>query len=141
MDRPLVPLMMGLSLVSLTMPAAAADVWVDAATGSDSNPGTEQEPFGTLARGCAEDTSDAVLVVHVRPGVYREFFETQRAGTHIVVDQADQGAVVLTGAEPSTSLTWTQGDPQSPNRLDALVWLLSDLSGKDRAREITTFKR
>ena len=26
--------------------------------------------------------------------------------------------------------TWTQGDPDSPNRMDALVWLLSDLSGK-----------
>ncbi len=127
-----------LALVCLSAPASALEVWVSAATGSDSDPGTEQSPFATLERGCSEETTDAVLVVHVLPGVYREFFETQRAGLHLVVAPVDQGSVVLTGSEPSASLAWTQADPPGlPTAAAGQVWW-ADLAAWEVPPQIVT---
>jgi len=36
---------------------------------------------------------------------------------------------------------WTQGDPESPNRLDALVWAVTDLHKKGQPKPIETFRR
>ncbi len=131
-------LVLGGALFCWAGPAAAAEVWVDGATGSDSNAGTEHEPFATLERGCSEDTADALLVVNVRPGTYRESFDTQRAGTHIVVNPADQGSVVLTGSESSASLTWTQGDPPNlPQAAAGQLWW-TDLSAWELPPQIVT---
>lgn len=112
-----------LAALTLTRAAGALEVWVDAASGSDESPGSEGAPFATLGRACAESTEDALLVVHLLPGTYRELVQVERDGTHILVDEADRGEVVLTGSEPSASLVWTQADPEGlPAAASGQVW-------------------
>jgi hypothetical protein len=109
--------------------ALAADVWVSADSGSDSNAGTEQAPLATIERAFDEETNDPRLTVHLLPGTYREFARTSREGTHLVVAPGDRGQVVLTGAEPSASFSWTQTDPAGlPAAAAGQVWA-ADLTG------------
>lgn len=109
--------------------ARAAEVWVSAADGSDAAAGTEQAPFATIQRGCDEPTSDERLTVHILPGAYRELVRTSRVGIHLVVAEADRGQAVLTGAEPSAGLAWTQSDPAGlPAAAAGQVWA-ADLTG------------
>jgi pectin methylesterase-like acyl-CoA thioesterase len=112
-----------LAAVTWASAAGALDVWVDADGGSDEAAGSEGAPFGTLGRACAEPTDDASLVVHVRPGTYREVVRIERDGTHLLVAEADRGDVVLTGSEPSSSLVWTSADPAGlPAAASGQVW-------------------
>ena len=127
-----------LCLLALSGSASALEVWVSSSSGSDANPGTEQAPFATVQRGCDESSADPVLVVHLLPGMYREFVQIQRAGTHIVVAEADRGAVVLSGSEPSASLGWTHADPPGlPGAAAGQVWW-ADLSAWEYPPQIVT---
>ena len=131
-------LMLALLPLSLTAPALALDVWVSASSGDDNAAGSEQAPFATLERALGEDSVDAQLVVHLLPGTYRQFVLTQRAGTHIVVAEADRGAVVLSGSEPSSSLAWTHADPPGlPAAAAGQVWW-ADLSSWEIPPQIVT---
>ena len=138
MSRRLASVSILLSALGLSSSAFALDVWVNAGSGSDANAGSEAAPFATLQRACDESTTDPVLVVHVGPGVYREFVQIQRNGTHLVVAEADRGSVVLTGAEPSAASTWTQADPPGlPAAASGHVWW-TDLSAWEYPPQILT---
>ncbi len=54
--------------LAAAIPAQLTHLWVDAANGSDNNPGTRARPFKTLTKGLT--TLKANAVVHVLPGVY-----------------------------------------------------------------------
>lgn len=118
--------------------AAALEVWVDASSGSDTNPGTDAAPFATLGRACEQSTADPLLEIHLRPGTYREFVQVTRNGTHLLVAAADRGQVVLSGSEPSAALAWTQADPPGlPTAASGQTWW-ADLSSWEFAPQIVT---
>ena len=64
--------MLAMPLVSPGVQTAAANgaftYWVDVATGSDSNPGTEAEPFKTITKAASVAYVDDTIMV--RPGTY-----------------------------------------------------------------------
>ena len=55
-------------LTLFTAPASAADYWVDAVAGNDTNPGTELLPFATITYAIA--TGGAGATITVLPGTY-----------------------------------------------------------------------
>ena len=57
-------------LALITAPASAAEFWVDAVAGVDTNPGTELLPFATITHAVANGGTGATI--HVMPGVYDE---------------------------------------------------------------------
>lgn len=96
--------------VELALPRIG-DLWVDAASGSDSNNGLSPgNAFATISK--ASDLAGAGTVVHIQPGTYREAIVPAQGGLdgEPVVYQAESGpgTVLLRGSEPSSTLVWTQ---------------------------------
>lgn len=82
--------------------------WVDAAAGSDANPGSASQPFATIQAGA--EAAQPGDVVRVRPGVYRESVVPPRGGVEgaPIWFVADGPGVVLDGAAPSLEAApWT----------------------------------
>lgn len=67
---PLAGLVMALSACATTGSTTAPDLYVDAAVGADTNPGTKAEPFKTIAAALA--AADAGQAVVLEPGTYDE---------------------------------------------------------------------
>jgi hypothetical protein len=87
------------------------DLWVDAENGSDDNDGlTSGTTFKTIQK--AADLAGPGTTVHILPGVYRETVWPALSGSAAepAVYRAEDGpgTAVIRGAEPSSSLTWTQ---------------------------------
>jgi parallel beta-helix repeat protein len=94
-----------------TMPADAfwaAAYYVDGGmrTASDSNPGTESQPFKTIGRGVQSlEPGDTLLI---KAGTYREMVNLHRSGTQadpirIRAYPGDEGKVIINAAEPVTN--------------------------------------
>ena len=128
--------------VSLDLPRIP-DLWVDGATGSDSQDGlTPGTAFATVSR--ASDLAGAGTTVHIQPGTYREAVAPAQGGVagDPVVYEADSGpgTVVVRGSDPGSSLTWqrlsanTIGlpasvDPQNVWWTDLSSWGLQEAPG------------
>ncbi|MBA3915186.1 MAG: hypothetical protein H0X25_15320, partial [Acidobacteriales bacterium] len=88
----------------------SAFYWVDAVSGSDANPGTQAQPFKTIAMGVAvAESNNRIGVgskVTVNPGVYRETVSlvaaTQDTALPITIEAATPGTVIMSGADPFT---------------------------------------
>ncbi|MBI5478436.1 MAG: right-handed parallel beta-helix repeat-containing protein [Deltaproteobacteria bacterium] len=89
--------LLGAVLVLSGAPARAVDYWVDQAhaQASDSNPGTETEPWLTIQHGA--DVAVGGDTVHVKPGTYVERVLLQTAGA--------TGARITFRAEPRRQVT------------------------------------
>jgi hypothetical protein len=76
--HPLFTVLLVLAVMLSIMPSAGQSAlanggttyWVDVATGSDTNPGTESEPFKTLTKACS--VVGSLDTIMVRPGTYNE---------------------------------------------------------------------
>ncbi len=117
----------------------AADLWVDATAGSDSNDGLSP---GTALRTIQEAASRAGpgTTVRIMPGVYRESVFPAADGTLeskiAYVAAEGPGTVVVRGSEPSSSLVWHQlsHDPIGlPADVDPTNIYYADLGGWDLA--------
>ena len=87
------------------------DLWVDQATGNDSNDGlTSGTAFATIGR--ASDLAGAGTTVHILPGLYRESIVPAQGGGmgSPAVYRAENGlgTVTLRGSVPSADLSWSQ---------------------------------
>ncbi len=78
-----------------------ADRYVDPATGSDDNPGTEAEPYATLTK--AAQTAVAGDTIWAKPGTYKETVQPSNSGTVASPIQwkrwGDTGTVHVTGSD------------------------------------------
>lgn len=91
--------------------AGAVDYHVDAASGADGNNGlTPATAFRTVGR--AVSNAAPGDVIHVAPRRYRETVSPPANGTAalpiVIRGDPTNGEAVVTGAEPSSSLTWTR---------------------------------
>lgn len=89
-------------------PPPGVTFWVDAAVGSDSNPGTPELPFRTIQAGA--NAARAGDSVKVRPGVYTEQVAPPRGGSpdEPIWFQAAGPGVILDGSDPAltTGAAW-----------------------------------
>lgn len=90
-------------LWGITLPIWAADLWVDATQGDDTQDGlTPATALRTLQ--AAANIATAGTIVHIQPGIYRETVKPAHSGTADapIVYQAEQGAgsVILRGSIP-----------------------------------------
>ncbi|MEM9466234.1 MAG: right-handed parallel beta-helix repeat-containing protein [Actinomycetota bacterium] len=83
----------------------SATTHVDAATGSDSNPGTAAQPYRTIQR--AVDRTGSGGTILVRGGDYRESVEIQDKTIHLLAHPDE--TVYLTGSEAITSWSALEG--------------------------------
>ena len=87
--------------------AVRANLYVSA-NGSDSNPGTEAEPFRTIARAAQIVTPGTT--VHVAPGIYTGGFKTAASGSEharIVYESTQKwGAKIVPPLNSSTATAW-----------------------------------
>ncbi len=86
---------------------STSDLWVDAATGKDSNPGTQAAPFATIQ--AAADKAKPGDKVRVKPGVYRESVTPPTAGTEVapIWFVAEGAGVAVDGSDPALEKpTW-----------------------------------
>src|SRR5690625_2046885 len=78
--------------------------------GNDQSKGSKTQPFRTISR--AAELAEAGDVVTVHAGIYREWVNPANGGTEdkrITYKAADDGEVIITGAEPVSD--WTpEGD-------------------------------
>ena len=83
-------------------------IYVDASTGSDSNPGTSAKPFKTIQAGVnkavAYSRSGIATTVDVEPGVYREAVTIagKTSSASMTVRAATAGSVYIDGADVLT---------------------------------------
>jgi hypothetical protein len=68
--------MRALVLAFLLAPLSAQEIWVDAVTGSDLNPGTPTQPLQSITAGLAAANPNST--VYVRPGVYSVMTTNER---------------------------------------------------------------
>jgi len=92
--------------------AGAATYYLDAVNGEDSNPGTQSQPWKTVAYALG-DTSPVAAgdTVYLRGGTYREQVEVKKYGNEnnwITVKSYPGEMAVLDGTEPVTG--WTQAE-------------------------------
>jgi parallel beta-helix repeat protein len=84
-----------------------ADLYV-APTGSDSNPGTQEEPFRTVTRAAQVVTPGTT--VHVAPGIYGGSFKTMVSGTaeaRIIFESTEKwGAKIVPPLNSTSSTAW-----------------------------------
>jgi len=114
--------------------AFAVDYYVDASGGNDANDGlTPTSAFATINRAVA--AADTGTVIHILPGTYRESIHVGKSGTAaapIVFRGEDtNGAVIVSGAEPSSSLVWTRLASNSiglPSYVDPTNIFMADIS-------------
>ena len=89
-------LSVGIALLLFGTPASAADYFVDAANGDDSNAGTSGEPFASVQRGIDQAMPGDTVVV--ADGDYAEAPDTMRDGTELepitVRAENSRGAVI-----------------------------------------------
>jgi hypothetical protein len=91
-----------------------AFIYVDGTTGSDSNPGTQAEPFKTIGKAAsvalANNQNSIGTRVNINPGVYRETFSMSSSASStslpITIQAAQNGTVIVSGSEVWTG--WTQ---------------------------------
>ncbi len=93
-----------LALLALVHQAYAADYYISP-NGSDQNPGTQSQPFVTIAHG--DGVAQPGDTIHVAPGVYPGDLITQASGTssaHVrFVSDSKWGAKLVAG---STGMIW-----------------------------------
>jgi hypothetical protein len=94
----------------LQVPTSSGDTWHVSPDGDDDNPGSEGEPFATVARGIqAAGAGDTVLL---HEGVYHEEIEIYTGGDEddpLTITAADGDTAVMDGADPGLKLSsaWT----------------------------------
>eukprot|EP00727_Mastigamoeba_balamuthi_P014506 m51a1_g9680 hypothetical protein (786) ;mRNA; r:1293568-1296515 len=112
---------------------SAADLYVSAGSGDDSNDGrSAATAFRTIAK--ASEVATAGTTVHVADGLYRESvvpLSSGRAGAEVVY-RADGGRAYLLGSLPGSSLRWSL----SPGTAD--VWQ-ADVTGVDGLQSTPRF--
>jgi Right handed beta helix region len=99
--------------------AGEHELFVDAASGSDSNSGTSTRPFKTIGRAAqlalANSRRNLATTITVNPGIYRESIEisggSPDAGGPITIQASKIGCVTISGSEQWTG--W-QADRQYP---------------------------
>ncbi|MCE5257573.1 MAG: DUF1565 domain-containing protein [Chloroflexi bacterium] len=89
----------------------AADLWVDAALGSDNNNGlSAAKALRTIQK--AANLAGPGTVIHILPGVYRESVMPARSGNVAApirfIAEEGPGTVDIRGSVASSSMTWTQ---------------------------------
>ncbi|MEX2400229.1 MAG: right-handed parallel beta-helix repeat-containing protein, partial [Rhodothermales bacterium] len=102
--------------------------WVDGTNGSDSNAGTQSNPWKTISRSTGEGVLQPGDAVIIRGGTYRESIAPQEAGVagkQIAFVAFPGEKVVITGADPMNGgwtqsgnawrHTWTESMPAEPN--------------------------
>ena len=100
-------------------PVGEQSVFVDATSGSDSNPGNSSRPFKTIGRAAelavANSRRNLATTITVNPGTYRESIEiagsTPDVGAPITIQASKNSAVIISGSDQWTG--W-QADPQDP---------------------------
>lgn len=100
-------------------PDGEQSVFVDAASGSDSNSGNSSRPFKTIGRAAqlavANSRHNVAITITVNPGIYRESIEiagsTPDVGGPITIQASKNGAVTISGSDQWTD--W-QANPQYP---------------------------
>ncbi|HEY6273227.1 MAG TPA: hypothetical protein VIX19_14705 [Terriglobales bacterium] len=106
----LVPSLQGWSQASVNESLESAFIYVDAAKGSDSNPGTPARPLKALnAAASLAETNNQKNVgsrVVINPGTYREAVTlagtARTTGSPITFEAATSGTVFVSGAQPYT---------------------------------------
>jgi len=108
----------------LSLPAAVpshVDIYVDASSGSDSNPGSSSRPLKTINRAAqlaiANQLRNSPTTVTINAGTYREYIGIGSDNTNtevpVVFQASKNGTVIVSGSE-----VWTgwQPDPADPRR-------------------------
>ncbi len=94
-----------------------ASLWVDGTNGSDSNPGTQQQPLKTIneavSLAAANNHASIGTQINIQPGTYREVIDigySSKDTTYPVTIQAvTNGTVILSGGAVQTG--WTSYGP------------------------------
>ena len=90
-------------------------IYVDAQSGSDSNPGTSSQPLKTIQAGVdaalADNAHGIDTVVSIKPGVYRESVTmgSTRSSASVTIEAATAGTVYIDGADVLTKYS-SKGD-------------------------------
>ena len=88
--------------------ASAPTNYYVATTGSDSNPGTQSQPFKTISK--ASRVATAGTTVHVAPGVYRQNIRTMHSGAASsrirFVSSVKWGAKIIPPARSTRKSAW-----------------------------------
>jgi hypothetical protein len=126
-------------------PTTTYHLYVDANKGSDSNPGTEKDPFLTIQR--AADVVKPDTTVHVAPGIYKRNVTTTAQGTasaRIRYVSDVKGAAVIVGN--GTEAMWTNRgdytdivgfDISGTGRLGILNWASHTLISGNHVHDLT----
>lgn len=83
-------------------------------SGNDNNPGTESQPFATIAKavGLVKASNLSSALIYLLPGVYRQRTDViglnGSSSTPIVIAAKQPGTVTISGGESSKSVTWTK---------------------------------
>jgi Right handed beta helix region/Protein of unknown function (DUF1565) len=115
-----------LFVTALAMPACAlaqanvnenqtATLYVDAASGSDANPGTQAKPFHTIGKAVSKAKTNNVsgigTKVFVNSGTYREFVDInptyRQTGATITIQATQPGTAIIAGSDVFTG--WSRG--------------------------------
>lgn len=84
-------------------------------SGSDSNPGTVNQPFATIAKAISliKSNNQNSAIVYLQPGIYRQrtdIVSVNGSDVHPILITAQQpGTVTVSGGESSKSVNWVKG--------------------------------
>ena len=99
----------GWSQATINESQETAHLYVDVASGSDSNPGTAAKPFKTIDKGIktalSNNQSNVGTSVTINPGIYREALSLSNwhsTSKPITIQAAKPGTVVVSGADAWT---------------------------------------
>src|SRR5690242_17453650 len=90
-----------------------AVVYVDVATGSDSNTGSQSAPFQTINKALAvagtNNQSNTGTQINVNPGIYREklAFPTTSTSSPFTLQAVTAGTVFVSGADSLPGSSWS----------------------------------
>ncbi|MEN6409565.1 MAG: right-handed parallel beta-helix repeat-containing protein [Anaerolineaceae bacterium] len=99
------------SIQNSELSGAAADLWVDAEKGNNTNNGLSPAT-ALLTIQHAADLAGPGTTIHIQPGVYRESILPAQSGTASAwiryTAESGPGTVKIRGSDPSSALAWTQ---------------------------------
>ena len=121
--------------------ANAANIYVDANSGSDANSGTASSPYKTINKALSKTTTSVWDNIYMVPGKYRETVKLSSAHQRINFRQKPNtsGEVVITGADKISSGAWNNignGIFSATLRADDVETEYTQLFESDRAEQI-----
>jgi hypothetical protein len=96
----------------------SVQLYVDVMNGNDNNPGSQSEPFKTIAKSVAvaeaNNQNSIGTHVYINPGLYRENINLHGTGQDTTLPETFEavtpGTVLISGADPYTNWTQTSGN-------------------------------